>query len=131
MADRQHLHQVVVNLMLNAIESTGTRGGLGVKTAVGQQPHTVTVTVWDNGPGFTAELLPKAFDPFVTGKPTGTGLGLSVCRQIVERHGGRIEAHNRAQGGAELTITLPCQGGQQHVDLTRHRRRAEHSPVLS
>lgn len=97
LADPQHMHQVVVNLLLNAIELTGPRGALGIKVAADQRRGTATLTVWDTGPGFAKDLLPKVFEPFVTGKATGTGLGLSVCRQIAQRHGGRIEARNRPE----------------------------------
>lgn len=123
LVDRQHLHQVVVNLLLNAMEGTGTRGSLGITIAANQKQGMATLTVWDNGRGFPPELLPKAFEPFVTGKPNGTGLGLSVCRQIAERHGGQIEARNRPHGGAEVTITLPWQGLLQPTDVHRPPRR--------
>src|SRR5690606_4490338 len=115
--------QVVVNLLLNAMEGTGTRGSLGITIAANQKQGMATLTVWDNGRGFPPELLPKAFEPFVTGKPNGTGLGLSVCRQIAERHGGQIEARNRPHGGAEVTITLPWQGLLQPTDVHRPPRR--------
>ena len=54
-----------------------------------------TITVSDNGPGFTREVLGHVFDPYVTSKPKGTGLGLAIVKKIVEEHGGRVEADNR------------------------------------
>ncbi len=131
LGDRQLLHQMFVNLFLNAIESTGPRGGMGARVDYYRPSGPVQIKVWDNGPGIPEELMPSLFDPFVTSKPTGTGLGLSVCRQIVLSHDGRIEARNRLQGGAEIIVTLPCQGVSRDADTSRHRRRTEHSPVLS
>ncbi len=130
LGDRQLLHQMFVNLLLNAIESTGPRGGMGVRIEMIRPGGPARIAVWDNGPGIAPEMLPALFDPFVTSKATGTGLGLSVCRQIMLSHEGRIEAKNRSQGGAEIIVTLPCQGVLQHADPARHRRRTEHSPVL-
>ena len=70
-------------------------------------PGWVTVRVCDTGRGLPSELGSKIFEPFVSTKPTGIGLGLSICKRIVESHGGQIEAVNRPEGGAEFTIRLP------------------------
>ena len=63
----------------------------------------------DNGPGIPAEKLAGIFEPFVTSKRTGMGMGLSVCRSIVEASGGRIRAENNPGGGALFTVVLPAQ----------------------
>jgi signal transduction histidine kinase len=63
--------------------------------------------VCDTGPGLPGELGPKIFEPFVGTKPTGIGLGLSICKRIVESHGGEIRAANRPEGGAVFTVWLP------------------------
>jgi signal transduction histidine kinase len=67
----------------------------------------VTLKLQDNGAGFTEQALKKAFDPFYTTRPRGTGLGLAVCRKITEGCGGRISAANADGGGAVVTVMLP------------------------
>ena len=66
------------------------------------------VEVQDNGTGIAAEKLESIFDPFVTSKPEGLGMGLSICRSIIERHGGKISAANNPDRGATFSITLPA-----------------------
>jgi two-component system, NtrC family, sensor histidine kinase HydH len=129
-ADRHQLHQVLVNLLLNAMDSVGPRGRLGVSMREVPAGGEVAVHVWDDGGGIPGDLMPTIFDPFVSTKETGTGLGLSISRQIIESHGGRIEARNRIQGGAEFTITLQHHGGSEHAHAAGRRRRAEHPAVL-
>ena len=68
---------------------------------------TVVVEVQDSGTGIAADKLESIFDPFVTTKPEGLGKGLSICRSIVERHGGKTSAANNADRGATFSITLP------------------------
>ncbi|MCE9603403.1 MAG: hypothetical protein K8U03_00705 [Planctomycetia bacterium] len=65
------------------------------------------IRLFDTGAGFPDEMLPRIFEPFVTSKDTGTGLGLTICRQIVAAHGGKISAHNRSPRGAEFVIEMP------------------------
>ena len=67
----------------------------------------VVFSIMDNGTGIDANLLAKIFDPFVTNKETGTGLGLTISHEIIEQHHGRIVAENVPAGGAKLTIWLP------------------------
>jgi len=68
---------------------------------------TVLVEVQDNGTGIAAEKIESIFDPFITSKPEGLGMGLSICRSIIERHGGKISAANNPDRGAKFSITLP------------------------
>ena len=68
----------------------------------------VLIEVQDSGPGIAAEKLETVFHPFITSKPEGLGLGLSICRSIIERHGGRILAANNPDRGAKFSITLPA-----------------------
>ena len=65
------------------------------------------VEVQDSGAGIAADKLESIFDPFITSKPEGLGMGLSICRSIIERHGGRISAANNPDRGATFSITLP------------------------
>ena len=69
------------------------------------------IRLFDTGTGFPEEMLPRIFEPFVTSKDTGTGLGLTICRQIVAAHGGRISAQNREPHGAVFVIELPYLAG--------------------
>lgn len=102
------LHQVVINLLHNAIDASPEGGTvrLGTRAVDGH----IEIHVADEGPGIPPELQNKIFDPFFTTKPPGqgTGLGLSTCQAIVEEHGGRIElVPGEAQAGAHFVVHLP------------------------
>lgn len=101
------IRQVVLNLFLNAIEVMKPGGCLTVKTRGLLQQNEVLFSVKDNGVGIDPEILPKIFDAFITSKYTGTGLGLTITRDIIQQHHGRIEAQNDPQGGAIFNIWLP------------------------
>jgi PAS domain S-box-containing protein len=107
--DRIQIQQVLVNLMRNAIEAMagGRRRELEVKTAL-LDDETVEFSVTDSGPGLAAEIADHLFEPFVSTKPNGMGLGLSICRSIVEAHGGRLRAEPSEGGGATFCFTLPA-----------------------
>ena len=99
------LQQVLVNLMVNAIHAMPEGGRLDLDTAdVGDD--VVEITVADTGPGLDAELMDQLFQPFVTRKKDGTGLGLWISRTLVQRYGGDLRAANRARGGAAFTVRL-------------------------
>ena len=108
--DRVQLQQVLLNLILNAVEamsgvSEGSRAlriGTGPDAAGG-----VLVTVQDSGPGLHPESVDRLFDAFYTTKPGGMGMGLAICRSIVEAHGGQIWAARAAGPGATVQFTLP------------------------
>ena len=109
--DSVQLQQVILNLMLNAFSAmSGSRveGArlLAVRTRAIDASN-VLVEVQDNGTGIAADRLESIFDPFVTSKPDGLGMGLSICRSIIERHGGTIAAANNRGRGATFSITLP------------------------
>jgi PAS domain S-box-containing protein len=111
--DRVQLQQVILNLIMNATEamsevSDGSRELL-IDTSV-DTPDVVIVAVRDTGPGLKEESLDRLFDPFYTTKPTGMGMGLSICRSITEAHGGRLWATANAPRGAVFQLTLPAQG---------------------
>ena len=97
--------------MLNAFSAmsgTGLDGArrLVLRTHAMDELH-VLVEVQDSGTGIAAEQLESIFDPFITSRPEGLGLGLSICRSIIERHGGTISAANNPDRGATISITLP------------------------
>ena len=106
------LQQVVVNLVLNAIEAMAETPQEGRRITVHTDvtPDSVGVSVRDTGVGIPAGGDGKLFEPFVTTKTNGMGIGLTIARTIVEAHRGRIEAHNNPEGGATFTVTLPRAG---------------------
>jgi two-component system NtrC family sensor kinase len=108
MASGDHLQGVWLNLILNAFDAfDGKPGEIWVSTR--QQDRTVQVVIEDNGKGIPAEILPRIFEPFFTTKlpGQGTGLGLSVCHQIIKQHGGTILAESEPGHGTRFTVTLP------------------------
>jgi PAS domain S-box-containing protein len=108
--DVGRLEQVLVNLMNNARDAGGRTLELTTDTMNDGKITWVRVAVEDSGPGIPAEILPQLFHTFVTTKPRGkgTGLGLRICRRILEEMGGRISASNRDCGGARFEILLPA-----------------------
>ena len=100
------LRQVVLNLFLNAVEVMKPGGRLTVQTRSLPGRDEVLLTVKDTGPGIDPQILPKIFDPFITSKHTGTGLGLTITHDIVEQHHGRIQAENDPSGGAIFSVWL-------------------------
>lgn len=112
-ADADQLKQVVMNLVLNAVESMPGGGRLTAETLWLQPAAENAGKAWaqirlsDTGSGIPHELLDSIFDPFVSGRKNGVGLGLSVAYQIVNRHEGWMEAANNPDGGATFTVSLP------------------------
>jgi signal transduction histidine kinase len=107
------MRQVVLNLFLNAIEVMQPGGRLIARTLSLPQQNEVLLSVKDTGPGIAPEILPQIFDAFITDKQTGTGLGLTITRDIIEQHFGRIEAANDPEGGAIFNVWLPTDGKGQ------------------
>ena len=109
--DSVQLQQVVLNLMLNAFSAMSGTGLDGARRLVVRtnsiDGSNVLIEVQDSGTGIAAEKLESIFDPFVTSKPEGLGMGLSICRSIIERHGGKISAANNPDRGAKFSIMLP------------------------
>ncbi|WP_020475384.1 sensor histidine kinase [Zavarzinella formosa] len=106
-ADPNQLRQVVYNLAINAMDAMPA-GGEVIVTCEQEADGGVLIAVGDSGPGLPPELGERIFEPFVSTKESGLGLGLSICRRIIESHGGRLLAENRPGGGAVFTIRLPA-----------------------
>ena len=106
--DATQIEQVLINLVKNAIESGSPEDE--VTLAVVERGGGVAIEVRDRGSGLTDEVLRDALLPFYSTKPKGTGLGLTLCREIVDAHGGRLSIANREGGGALVTVWLPVQG---------------------
>ena len=109
--DRVQLQQVVLNLILNAVEAMSGLGGARRELSISTERRgadEVLVAVRDSGPGIDPEHLERVFDSFYTTKPSGIGLGLSICRSIIDAHGGRLWAAANEPRGAAFHFTLPA-----------------------
>jgi C4-dicarboxylate-specific signal transduction histidine kinase len=109
--DRVQLQQVVLNLIVNAVEAMSSVDGARRELSIGTElrgTDEVLVTVCDTGPGIGPENLERVFDSFYTTKPSGIGLGLSICRSIIDAHGGRLWAAANEPTGAAFQFTLPA-----------------------
>jgi two-component system sensor kinase FixL len=108
LADRVQVQQVLVNLIRNAREAMqhSERCELTVEVRP-VAPDFAEIAVSDTGPGISEEVADRLFQPFVTTKPSGMGIGLSICRTIVEGHGGRLWVERNENGGATFRLTLP------------------------
>jgi signal transduction histidine kinase len=125
--DRVQLQQVILNLVVNSLESmSAIAPGLRHLTLLTAQSDTdwVEVTVQDTGPGISAEILGRIYEPFFSTKPDGLGMGLSICRSIAEAHGGRLEASNNPAGGAAFVFALPVAGTPSDTHSPRQEQRS-------
>lgn len=109
-ADKIQIEQVLINMLRNSIEAIGnaeiTRGQVVLQTRM-LSNDSIEVTVSDNGPGVSPEMISKIFNPFQTNKETGMGIGLSLSRTIIETHGGKLWMDNDYQNGARFGFELP------------------------
>jgi len=108
-ADPDQLRQVLVNLALNALDAMPGGGELALEVRADGPEAVIRVT--DTGAGIAAGFRERLFEPFASTKDTGIGLGLVICRRIVEDHGGSIAADDGPRGGARFTVRLPRMGG--------------------
>ena len=110
-ADSGRVRQILHNLLKNAHEALEGRKDGRVRITTHycrrEDEETAELLVEDNGPGFSTDILGKAFEPYVTSKQKGTGLGLAIVKKLAEEHGGSIRVQNRAEGGAQVMIRLP------------------------
>lgn len=107
--DTLQIEQVLTNLIRNGVEATAGRDRREVSVTTRLEQDEVVVSIADSGPGLSEDMLDNLFEPFRTTKESGTGLGLPICRTIVEAHGGRLWAENGPEGGAIFSFALPTQ----------------------
>lgn len=118
MGDATQLRQVIHNLLQNAQDAVADRSGsapridvvteeIHYRSSDGETRTAVRLSITDNGPGFSPKILARAFEPYVTSKPRGTGLGLAMVKKIIDEHAGRIDIQNRTdESGAKVSILL-------------------------
>ncbi len=105
---RDHIIEVFLNITLNAVEAMQSSGGILSLNMVHSDDKTqVGIVISDTGPGINPEILPHIFEPFITTKEFGLGLGLSICFGIIQKHGGQITVESMPGQGASFTIWLP------------------------
>jgi two-component system NtrC family sensor kinase len=109
-ADAYYLRQVVENLVRNAREAMGEQQDARLRVTVERDAGQAVVRVADNGPGIPPDKLARIFQPFLSTKTKGMGLGLAICREIVEAHAGRIEVESTVGEGTTFTVRLPLYG---------------------
>ena len=108
--DRVQLQQVILNLIVNAVQAMGTVARRAARVAHHDrqtEPNGVLVAVKDSGPGLAPAVVERLFDPFYTTKPDGLGMGLSICRSIIEAHGGQLWVTANQAPGAAFYFTVP------------------------
>jgi PAS domain S-box-containing protein len=105
LADLSQMERVLVNLILNAFQAMGSDGAITLRTK--EEGGFLVLEVADNGPGIPAPELPKIFEPFFSTKDQGSGLGLWICKSIVEEHGGSLQVGNLKPRGAAFSLRLP------------------------
>jgi PAS domain S-box-containing protein len=103
----EQLRQVMLNLFMNAIEAMHSGGELTVRTERLARQKKILISIHDTGPGIDPQVLAHIFEPFVTNKESGTGLGLTITYDIIQQHHGEIQAGNDPQGGAIFRVWLP------------------------
>lgn len=107
LGDATQLRQIIHNLLRNSEDALEGRAASRIEIVTEIAGRCARLQIADNGPGFPAELLPRIFEPYVTTKARGTGLGLPIVKKIVEEHLGTIEISNAPEGGARIDIRLP------------------------
>ena len=105
--DSAQLRQVIHNLLQNAQDALADSANPSIVVRSERADGALRVTITDNGGGFPEQLMQRAFEPYVTTKPRGTGLGLVIVKKIIEEHGGTVQIENVAPHGARVTLTLP------------------------
>jgi signal transduction histidine kinase len=137
-ADPGQVRQVLVNLLLNALDAVPSGGRIRIRVALDREASAdanveprewVTLQVADSGLGLPADLGERIFEPFVSTKETGIGLGLSICKRIIETHQGEITAGNGPEGGAVFTVQLPRRTSTAPRHAISNARRSRREPT--
>jgi len=105
--NRKALFGALANLLENALQAAASVAGGEVRLAVRRTEETLAFSVRDNGPGMSATVVTRLFEPFFTTRNEGTGLGLAIARGVIRAHGGNIEVCSEPAGGSEFVVTLP------------------------
>ena len=132
--DRVQLQQVVLNLVMNAVEAMGSvqEGPRELSISTEQtQANGVLVAVRDSGPGVDPENIERVFEPFYTTKSSGVGMGLSICRSIIDAHGGRLWAEANEPRGSVFQFTLPSAEKELMNSASWWAGRADRRQVIS
>lgn len=108
--DKVQIQQVLLNLMRNAIEAMAGLERREIAVSTSRAGDRVAIRIADTGPGLPEQVRARLFQPFVTTKADGMGVGLSICRTIVEAHGGELDVEDRAGGGTVFTFSVPAPG---------------------
>jgi nitrogen fixation/metabolism regulation signal transduction histidine kinase len=128
-ADEGRIRQILHNLLRNAMEALEQTPGAQIDVHASAAEfggiEFAQIKVEDNGPGFDAGNIGQIFDPYVTTKPKGTGLGLAVVKKLVEEHVGTILAENRKEGGAVISIRLPINEAAREAMIAKGTSRTE------
>jgi signal transduction histidine kinase len=114
--DPKQIEQVLVNIIMNAIQATQKHGKIYITKTIDDSSNEIVVRVTDNGEGISEENLEKIFRPFYTSKHKGTGLGLAICDNIVNQHGGRLEVQSNEGEGSVFSIVLPLDESAQRPE---------------
>ncbi|HSX56614.1 MAG TPA: PAS domain S-box protein [Sphingomonas sp.] len=118
--DKIQIQQVLVNIINNSLETFAhekTNSPEIIISAIENNDEYVLIRLLDNGPGFPNSIIGRPFDTFMSTRANGLGLGLSICRRIVEAHGGTVTLSNRAEGGAAFEFTLPVYRTHSEIQL--------------
>ncbi len=105
--DSDRIQSALVNLLRNAIEAAASSASPRVFLSTEADEEAITIHIEDSGPGVAADIAPRLFQPFVTGRAQGVGLGLAIAERFVRAHGGTIELAEGTLGGARFTVRLP------------------------
>jgi len=110
-ADRDSLHSVFTNLLINSVEAIDSQGGKVRIVLTAEPPNRARIEVTDTGRGIAPEDIAKIFEPYYSTKDTGTGLGLAIVKKAIDDHGGSITVSSKLDSGTTFTIILPAKAG--------------------